>query len=66
MLAQGLGLKVSFLWFQRLESNGRELQKSNASLEMKGQELVAHAEETIRRAPKARATVKSAKENIGR
>ncbi len=33
MLAQGLGLKVSFLWFQRLESNGRQLQKSNASLQ---------------------------------
>jgi hypothetical protein len=32
MLAQGFGLKISFLWFQCLKSNGHELQKSNASL----------------------------------
>ena len=32
MLSQGLRLKISILWFQRLKSNGHELQKSNASL----------------------------------
>ncbi len=35
MLAQGLGLKISFLWFQCLKPNGGGLQKSNASLQLR-------------------------------
>ena len=32
MLAQSVGLKISFIWFQALKRDGHELQKSNASL----------------------------------
>lgn len=35
VLPQGLGLKVSFLWFQCLKSNRPELQKSNATLSLR-------------------------------
>lgn len=35
MLAQGLGLEISFLWFQCIKPNEPELQKSNASLPLR-------------------------------
>src|ERR1039458_7281286 len=35
VLSQGLWLKIGFLWFQCLESDGHELQKSNASLPLR-------------------------------
>ena len=35
MVPNGLGLEISFLWFQGLKSNRRKLQKSNASLQLR-------------------------------